>query len=271
MVAGNNGQGYSAVVDARLVDATPSATALWSTARAHLVTLFTALDDVEVVLREKTLLGLTGGPTADFNMCLFDDSPNLAEIVADSVARVRSRGLPALFMLSSEASRSLGGRSAELGLSSVGEAPLMIFSGEIPELTPGYEVVRVTDELGVHEVANMVATAFELDREWVGKTFASKRLAESSTAFYLARAADRPMSTVTTSGSGGTVGIWSMATPPDFQRRGAGKAALLGAMAHSRSKGAHTFYLIATPAGKPLYDSVGFRTVETFPMYVLST
>ena len=146
---------------------------------------------------KKTLLGLTGGPTADFNMCLFDDSPNLAEIVADSVARVRSRGLPALFMLSSEASRSLGGRSAELGLSSVGEAPLMIFSGEIPELTPGYEVVRVTDELGVHEVANMVATAFELDREWVGKTFASKKLAKSSTAFYLARAADRPMSTVT--------------------------------------------------------------------------
>jgi len=57
VVAGNNGQGYSAVVDARLVDATPSATALWSTARAHLVTLFTALDDVEVVLREKPCSG----------------------------------------------------------------------------------------------------------------------------------------------------------------------------------------------------------------------
>lgn len=273
MVAGNNGQGYSAVVDGRLVDAAPSATALWSTARAHLVTLFAALDDVEVVLREKTLLGLTGGPTADFNMCLVDDSPNLARILADSVARLRSRGLPGLFMISSKASRSLGARIGELGLSAVGEAPLMVFSGHVPEPPPGYDVVRVTEESGVHEVADMVATAFELDRDWVGRTFASHRLGktDSSVAFYMATAANRSMSTVTVSGTGEIVGIWSMATPPDLQRRGAGKAALLGAMARSVEKGAHTFYLIATPAGKPLYDSVGFRTVETFPMYVPST
>src|SRR5438093_8724982 len=170
MVAGHVRQGYSALVDRRLIDATPSATALWSTAREHLVTLFAAVDDVEVVLREKTLLGLTGGPTADFNMCLFDDSPNLAEIVADSVARVRSRGLPGLFMLSSEASRSLGARIGELGLSAVGEAPLMVFSGHVPEPPPGYDVVRVTDESGVHDVADIVATAFEIDLDGVGTT-----------------------------------------------------------------------------------------------------
>jgi len=42
-------------VDGRLIDATPSATALWSTAREHLVTLFASVDDVEVLLREKNL------------------------------------------------------------------------------------------------------------------------------------------------------------------------------------------------------------------------
>ena len=255
----------------QLIDATPSAAALWSTARAHLVTLFALLDDVEVLLRERTLLGLTGGPTADFNMCLVDDSPNLDAVLSDRVERTRSRGLPGLFMLSSEASRSLGGRIDEMGQSGVGEAPLMIFSGKVPAAAAGYEVVPVTDEPGIHEVANMVAVAFELDRDWVGRTFASNRLAESSTAFYMARADGRSMSTVTVSGSGEILGIWSMATPPEFQRRGAGRAALLGAMTRCRARGAHTFYLIATPAGKPLYDSVGFRTVETFPMYVLNT
>src|SRR2546422_7448679 len=210
MVAGHVRQGYSALVDVPLVDATPSVSALWSTARAHLVSLFASLDDVEVLLREKTLLGLTGGPTADFNMCLVDDSPNLGDILADSVARVRSRGLPALFMLSSEAARNLGERIGELGLSLVGEAPLMVFSGKVPELAPGYDVVRVTEESGVHEVADMVATAFELDRDWVGRTFASHRLvqSDSSIAHYMATAAGRANSPVTGSGTGEISGHW---------------------------------------------------------------
>ena len=235
--------------------------------------MFAALDDVEVLLREKTLLALTGGPTADFNMCLVDDSPNLADVLADSVGRLRSRAFPGLFMLSTEASRSLGGRIGEMGLSPVGEAPLMVFSGSLPKLSPGYEVVRVTDDSGVDEVADMVATAFDLDRDWVGRTFASRRLvnSDSSIAFYLSRTAGRSMSTVTVSGVGEIAGIWSMATPPNLQRRGAGRAALVGAMAHSQDRGAHTFYLIATPAGKPLYDSMGFTTVATVAMYVPNT
>ena len=76
------------------------------------------------------------------------------------------------------------------------------------------------------------------------------------------------MSTVSVSGPGPLAGIWSMATPPELQRRGAGRAALLGAMRTARDSGARTFYLMATPEGKPLYDSVGFRTVEEFPLYL---
>src|SRR5438045_9399781 len=98
------------------------------------------------MLRERTLLGLTGGPTADFNMCLVDDSPNLDAVLSDRVERTRSRGLPGLFMLSSEASRSLGGRIDEMGQSGVGEAPLMIFSGKVPAAAAGYEVLPVTDQ-----------------------------------------------------------------------------------------------------------------------------
>ena len=234
--------------------------------------MFAALDNVEVLLREKTMLGLTGGPTADFNLCLADDSPNLADVLADAVERLKSRGVPGLFMLSTEASRSLGGRIGELGLSPIGEAPLMVFSGSMPKVSPGYDVIRVTEDPGVHEVANMVATAFDLDRDWVGRTFASHQLtkSDSAIAFYMSITAGRSMSTVTVSGIGETAGIWSMATPPDLQRRGAGRAALIGAMAQSHVRGARTFYLIATPAGKPLYDSVGFRTVDTVAMYVPS-
>ena len=39
-------------------------------------------------------------------------------------------------------------------------------------------------------------------------------------------------------------------------------------VAHHVHQGAEAFYLIATPPGKPLYDSLGFTTVEEFPIWV---
>lgn len=252
------------------MDATLSATKLWSVARAHLLAFAAGMEGAEVVLRERTVLAISGGPTADFNMALVDDSPNLKDVVAEAVKRLNTRGLPGVFMVSADAAKSLAGEIDELGLTPVGEAPLMVFSGAIPAASPDYELVEASDQKDVDVVADMVSSAFAMDREWVGRTFVSAPLAGNSSriGFYIAKKAGKPMSTVTASGAGSVVGIWSMATPPDLQGRGAGKAALLGAMARRQVMGAKSFFLIATPAGKPLYDSVGYKTVETFPMFM---
>ena len=76
------------------------------------------------------------------------------------------------------------------------------------------------------------------------------------------------MSTVTTTSGGKVVGIWSMATAPEHQRQGAGRATLAAVMAHHRQRGAGLFYLGATPVGKALYEGAGFRTVEETPIWV---
>lgn len=60
-----------------------------------------------------------------------------------------------------------------------------------------------------------------------------------------------------------------MSTPPEEQRQGAGRAVLLAAMDHYRTRGAETFYLCATLAGKPSYDSLGFKAVDDTPIWVV--
>ena len=77
------------------------------------------------------------------------------------------------------------------------------------------------------------------------------------------------MSAVCSSRAGSTVGIWTMSTPPDKQRQGAGRAVLLAAMQDHVKRGAETFYLIATAAGKPLYDNLGFRTVDELSIWLV--
>lgn len=230
----------------------------------------TSFDDPEVLVRERTLLGLSGGPSPDFNMCLVDDSPNLERTVGEAIERIQTRGLSAVFMVSALASKRLGDPE-RMGLVAVGEAPLMVYAGSPPAVDPRYELIRASTPLEMHEVADLIAKAFELDRGWIGRTFASVRAIECSCGadYFLVRNADEPVSTITFTGAGPLLGIWSMATDPRFQRRGAGRAALLGAIAQKQALGARSFYLIATEAGKPLYDGAGFVTVESFPMYAL--
>ena len=243
---------------------------LWASARRDLLTLFGYVENGEARLAPGALLGITGGPTADFNMALIDTGADGDEVLGEFVDQVTKAGLSAVFMVSSACAGRLVTMAKKKGLEEVGTAPLMVLTvGDAFPQKSGYAVQRVKDEKGLADVADLVAAAFALDREWVGRTFCSATLLPAqAVSFFLASKDGEPYSAVTTTASGADVGIWSMATSPNHLRQGAGRAALLAAIEHHRGFGATTFYLIATPAGKPLYDSLGFKTVDEFPMWV---
>jgi len=229
---------------------------------------FGFIEGAEVVLRGSAMVGLTGGPTADFNMALFGDDPEDAAVFDEFVSRAGSIGVPAIAMLSGAA--SIGSQARARGLVEAGTAPLMARSGPVPDAR---ESDFVCQRIGaVHEMpafSELVASAFALDRAWVDRTFASAALLDApALGFYVAYRGDVPMSGVTTTGAGRLVGIWSMSTPPDKQRQGAGQAVLLAAMRDHVKRGAQTFYLVATPAGKPLYDRLGFETIDQLSIWL---
>lgn len=248
-------------------------TSLWAAARRDLLTIFGRIENAEARFAPRALLGITGGPTADFNMALLDAGADDEALLGEFVERVTKAALPAVFMLSGACAGRLGPLAKKKGLVEAGTAPLMALAVGAPlPRESGFAVQRVSDKKTLGVVADLLAAAFALDREWVGRTFCADALLDSPViSFFLASKEGEPYSAVTTTAGGTTVGIWSMATPPNRQRQGAGRAALLEAIEHHRALGATTFYLIATPAGKPLYDSVGFTTVEEFPIWVAGT
>ena len=248
-----------------------TASGLWSAARADLAVFFGHIPGAEVRVHGNALLGITGGPTADFNMSLIDEGPDDVAILEEFVGRMTAMGVPGLFMMSSAAGRRLGPIAAASGLLNAGTAPLMARPAtDAGAPSADFTIERVTDSAGMGVVNDLAASAFGMDPAWCSRTFASPWLLEApGVEFFLARRGDEPMSTVATTGAGATIGIWSMATPPDKQRQGAGRAVLLAAMEYHQKRGAETFYLCATEAGKPLYDSLGFKTVDDIPIWVI--
>ncbi len=245
-------------------------TTLWAAVRHDLYTLFGSVANSEVRLAPGALLGISGGPTADFNMAFIDEAAGDEARFGEFIGHVERAGVAAVFMVSGACAPRLGPIARELGLVEAGSAPLMALDDPSPRpVDPGFAVHQVRDEKSLGVVADLVAAAFSLDREWVGRTFCSKALLEvPSLSFFLASTQGEPISAVTTTAGPNVVGIWSMATAPQHQRRGAGRAALLAAIDHHRRRGAKAFYLIATPAGKPLYDSVGFGTVDDCTLWI---
>jgi len=62
----------------------------------------------------------------------------------------------------------------------------------------------------------------------------------------------------------GTCGLYNIATAPGYRSRGYGRAVSSRIMADGIGRGAELAYLQSTPDGYPLYQSMGFRTVETW-------
>jgi GNAT superfamily N-acetyltransferase len=250
---------------------TAVAARLWAAARKDLAVFFGNIDGAEVTVRGNAILGITGGPTADFNMALFDESHDDVAVIEEFIGRLTARGLQGLFMMSTTAGGRLGPVAASKGLAHAGKSALMVLPATaLGTSSADFAIERVTDSAGMAVVADLVASAFELDRTWCGRTFvAPSLLGAPGVEFFIARRGDEAMSTVTTTGTGDTIGIWSMATPPQKQRQGAGRAALLAAMGYHRNRGAETFYLCATAAGKPLYDNLGFKTVDDLAIWVV--
>jgi GNAT superfamily N-acetyltransferase len=65
--------------------------------------------------------------------------------------------------------------------------------------------------------------------------------------------------------------VWAMATPPEFTRRGYGSALLAHVLQAGAADGATLGWLGATPAGLPMYEATGWRTVEEWRVFTNSS
>ena len=121
--------------------------------------------------------------------------------------------------------------------------------------------VRDTDELAVAERTMVDGFPLGAYQPYVrGRALPPRLLGLPGWRVWLAYRHGRPAAAAYTYDDGTAVGVYWLATLPEHRSAGLGRAIMTTAVAAYPSR---VFTLVATDAGRPLYESLGFRAVRT--------
>jgi GNAT superfamily N-acetyltransferase len=223
----------------------------------------------EARLTRDCAMGLSGEAVADLNMLIVGPDPEAATFLADAVARATARELPFLVAMTPHVAAELAPLAERLGLVAAGTLPLMVLrDAAAVRPDPACRIERALGDEAVRAAGDLVAAAFDLPRAAVANSLDASLTGTAAAEAYLGLSGDTPMSAVTVTRTGGTAGIWCMATPPKHQGKGMGRALLTRVIERFRDDGVERFYLLATPAGQPLYESIGFQTLADYAIWI---
>jgi GNAT superfamily N-acetyltransferase len=153
-----------------------------------------------------------------------------------------------------------------LDLSGIGlrpkSLPVMLREPGPLDGTPRLPATRVTSENEVGLAERVVVDGFPLDRFQPyrrGECLPFSLAGREGVTFHLARRDGDPAGACATFFDGTVGGVYWVGTLPDHRSQGVGRAIMTSALAELGDVPAT---LTATAAGKPLYESLGFRTVS---------
>ena len=246
---------------------------LWRVAGEAMAAIFRDGPGFAAALTDDSWLVVGGEPQPVFNWLAIHGSGRHAEgRLREGVATLRGRGLPGLVALAEGLAAGLAPVAEGLGLENPHPVPLMVRRPAAPPagpLAPGLVVEAVRDEAGLRTAGGLVSAAFGLAPESVARCCGASLLAAPALSLYLARAAEEPFSTCWVWQAGSLAYVVMMATAPEHQRRGAGRTLLAHALAEHAAAGATTAHLLASAAGRPLYERLGFRTEDAAVAWVV--
>jgi ribosomal protein S18 acetylase RimI-like enzyme len=216
-------------------------------------------------------MAVSGEPVADLNYLMFTEATPTARAAFERyVADLDGRDLPFVCMLGPDALEGLKPDCERAGLVYAVDWPLMLCPAASVEAhsKEGIEVRRAASGQDVADASQVLSAAFQMPLDSLHRVLTAETVKLPGIEIHVARAGDEAVSTVTVTCHGRLAGIWSMGTPPDRQGQGLGKVLLSQVMAEQQRRGVETFFLGATPAGQPLYEKLGYRTVDTAQVWV---
>lgn len=204
------------------------------------------------------------------------DRRELARLIEASSAQFDAKGLRWTYWLCDDFLSTPLRREAprifrQHGLRHLTEAPGMYAERLLPAKhpLPEIEVRPVADDPTRADFAEIMSIAFEIPQSVSTAVYGSGRAWLGEFHGYVGYAQGKPVTTAAAVMASGVVGLYSVATLPKYRRRGFAEAIMRQVIEQAtRNTGIEHTVLQSTSQGLTLYETMGYRTVTKFDVYI---
>ena len=218
-----------------------------------------------------------GGSPIDYHNAVVAADLSDAEadqIIAESIKRFEANGVPGTWHVGpSMRPPDLGDRLLAAGFTHGGSEPGMAV--DLSQLTdpndptPVLRIVRVRTSEVLGTWAATLGQGFgegPKEAEWVADIYRHQGF-DDPWRHYLAYRDDEPVATATIFLAAGVAGVYFVMTVPTVRRQGIGAAITLHALREAKDSGIPYAVLGSSPAGRSVYESLGFKTYCGIDLY----
>jgi GNAT superfamily N-acetyltransferase len=201
------------------------------------------------------------------------DRTELERLIEASASKFEQRGLRWTYWLCDDyLSPALRSDASWIfqrhGLRHLTEAPGM-FADSLPppkRTLPSLEVRAVGDPATRQAFAEIMSAGFEIPSSVSAAVYGSERAWSGSFHGYVGYHKGKPVTTAAAVQAGNCLGLYSVATLPQYRRLGFAEAVMRNVI--EQNAGAEHLVLQSTSSGLALYRQMGFRTVTKFNVYI---
>lgn len=183
--------------------------------------------------------------------------------LVDSIREVEAAGVPCGVQLRDASSPDAEAEVTRLGFTARTPMPGMTLTADrLPDVSVDeLSIARATDQAALAEAARVAAAGFGTPVEAIQPLYSPAVLAVDGFAVYVGRLGGQAVTTGMGYAPGREVAIFSVATPPEYRRRGYGGAISAHAARMGFEAGADLAWLQTSPLGEAVYRRLGFRHV----------
>ncbi|MFI6762516.1 GNAT family N-acetyltransferase [Micromonospora sp. NPDC050417] len=195
--------------------------------------------------------------------------PDLQQVAAFA-DEMRGGELPWSIQVRGEPGPELARLAAGYGLTTRSHSPLMTrAAGPVPDEVPADGArVRPTTGADADVYGNLIAAALGLPRPAIAEFASAPLLDAPGMTGYLVEWDGVAAGTGLGTRLGDQLGVYNITVPPTFRRRGFARLVSQTVLRDGFTAGARAAFLHSTSHAQPLYESLGFRTVETWTYLV---
>ncbi|MEU0913263.1 GNAT family N-acetyltransferase [Streptomyces althioticus] len=218
-----------------------------------------------------TLLALTRSQIPALNVVMSTlktpDAEEIADLAAVAAAEAGLGGFPWSIRLRGGPDEAITRKAGEYGLTGRSEQPFMVLPlQDAPTLPPKTGRVRVRALSGdeYNDFAEVLAAGFGAPAVIISSLYTPAVLDAQGITAYVAEADGVDVAAGLGVVVEGHLGVINVATTPQHRKRGHARVMVERILRDGRASGAHTAYLHATAETVGLFESLGFRTAETW-------